>query len=371
MHVVLVLDHAHINGGQAKVAIKSALGLRQRGHAVTLFAAVAPVDPRLDEAGVKVVCLGQDDVHSTRNKLAFAAQVVWNSSAAKALRGLLRGPTRPTPSSTCMAGRRRSRPRSGRCWPRPGCRCLHHARVLPRLPERRLLRLSGREDLPSPADVLPCHRPQLRFEELSAQARCASPATPRSTISSGMKEAIRHVVLISRLQEEVAGRYFPSSTVFHRVDNPIAVPELGPKPEGPPGDFLFVGRLSPEKGAADLRRGGARRGREARPRRRRRRAPRRCVCATRKPRSSAGSRPAEVLGADARGAGARLPVGLVRGAAAGDLRGAGCTPVIVSDACAGREAVSEGENGFWFRSGDVAALAARLAALSTTPRRGG
>jgi glycosyltransferase involved in cell wall biosynthesis len=40
------------------------------------------------------------------------------------------------------------------------------------------------------------------------------------------------------------------------------------------------------------------------------------------------------------------------------------TPVIVSDACAGREAVSGGETGFWFRSGDARALAARLTQLS-------
>ena len=43
MHVVLVADHAAINGGQAKVAIESALGLAARGIRVSLFAAVGPV----------------------------------------------------------------------------------------------------------------------------------------------------------------------------------------------------------------------------------------------------------------------------------------------------------------------------------------
>ena len=51
MHVLLVADHAFVNGGQAKVAIDSALGLRARGHRVTLFAAVGPPDPRLEPAG--------------------------------------------------------------------------------------------------------------------------------------------------------------------------------------------------------------------------------------------------------------------------------------------------------------------------------
>jgi len=82
VHVVLILDHARVNGGQAKVAIDSALGLRRRGHQVTVFAAVGPVDPRLPDAGVEVICLGQDDVETTRNKAAFAAQVIWNATAA-------------------------------------------------------------------------------------------------------------------------------------------------------------------------------------------------------------------------------------------------------------------------------------------------
>ena len=39
-------------------------------------------------------------------------------------------------------------------------------------------------------------------------------------------------------------------------------------------------------------------------------------------------------------------------------------PVIVSDACAGREAVADGETGVWFRSGDPDDLAAHLRRLT-------
>ena len=39
------------------------------------------------------------------------------------------------------------------------------------------------------------------------------------------------------------------------------------------------------------------------------------------------------------------------------------TPVVVSDDCAGREGVSDGRNGLWFRSGDARDLARKLAAL--------
>ncbi len=62
MTVILVADHAHINGGQAKVAIESALGLAARGHAVIFLAAVGPADERLAAAGIETIVLGQTDV---------------------------------------------------------------------------------------------------------------------------------------------------------------------------------------------------------------------------------------------------------------------------------------------------------------------
>jgi glycosyltransferase involved in cell wall biosynthesis len=39
------------------------------------------------------------------------------------------------------------------------------------------------------------------------------------------------------------------------------------------------------------------------------------------------------------------------------------TPVVVSDVCAGREAIEDGKSGLWFRSGDPDALAAALIRL--------
>lgn len=162
----------------------------------------------------------------------------------------------------------------------------------------------------------------------------------------------------------MAGPYFPPATVFHRVGNPIAVPDLGPKSDGPPGDFLFVGRLSPEKGAAIFAEAAR----------------------------IAGLRPVFVGdGPSAEELKARYPEAAFLGWKAPEevlalMRAARAlvfpsvwyegqpltvyealalgTPAIVSDACAGREAVADGETGFWFRSGDAAALAARLAALS-------
>ena len=89
INIVIAIDHASITGGQAKVALDSALGLKRAGYNPIVFAAVAPVDPRLIEEGVEVVCLDQADLLGNSSKFVAAFQGAWNFRAAKELRRLL------------------------------------------------------------------------------------------------------------------------------------------------------------------------------------------------------------------------------------------------------------------------------------------
>ncbi len=59
---VIVNDHAVVNGGQAKVAVETALALRGGGLEVIFFSGVGPADPRLEKAGVRCICLNQFDM---------------------------------------------------------------------------------------------------------------------------------------------------------------------------------------------------------------------------------------------------------------------------------------------------------------------
>ncbi len=365
VHVVIVLDHAHINGGQANVALASALGLKARGHEVTVFAAVAPVDPRLMAAQIRVVCLDQDDIASQKNPLVFAAQVVWNGKARRALDDLL-GTLDPAQSLVHVHG-----------WAKALSPSIGRAlRAHPAIPVAYTMH----------EFFLVC--PNGGFYDYRAQAvctrrpmslacvtrNCDSRNYPRKVLRlvrhaaldhvSGLPEACRHIVTISDLQVEVAGRYFRPGTVLHRIDNPIDTPDLGPKPEAAAGDFLFVGRLSPEKGAPLFAEAARRAGLKA---------------------TFVGDGPsgdelrqaypeATFLGwksppevrALMREARALVfpsvwyegqPLTVLEALAVG-------TPVIVSDICAGRESVRDGETGLWFRSGDVEDLGRALTALS-------
>ncbi|MDP4021673.1 glycosyltransferase family 4 protein [Methylobacterium sp. NEAU 140] len=363
MHVVLVADHAAINGGQAKVAIESALGLAGRGVRVSLFAAVGPVDPRLEPAGVRVVCLDQDDVTTARNKLAFAAQAIWNGRAARALAAeLARYDARDTLVHVHAFAKALS-PAIGPALRASGLPCLYTMHeffmVCP---------TGGFYDYRAEAI---CRRAPMSASCVTTD--CDMRSYPRKVARmlrhvglaqvARLPELFHDVITISDLQESVIRPLLPRGTVFHRVDNPISVAPAPPG-EGAPGDFLFVGRVSTEKGAPVFaeaaRRAGVRAvfvgdGTE------------RADLEARYPEAvMLGWRDAGAVQALMREARALVfPSVWYEGQPLTVYEALACgTPVIVSDACAGREAVVDGETGFWFRSGDADALAAHLRRLS-------
>ena len=363
MHVVLVADHASINGGQAKVAIESALGLAARGVRVSLFAAVGPVDPRLEPAGIRVVCLDQDDVTTTKNKLAFAAQAIWNAPAARALaEELARCDARDTVVHVHAFAKALS-PSIGTALRASGLPCLYTMHeffmVCP---------TGGFYDYR--AETI-CQRTPMSLSCVgtNCDARSYPRKVARMIRHAGLAHVARlpalfdHIITISDLQESVVRPLLPKATAFHRVDNPIAV-DRQPGHDGPPGDFLFVGRVSTEKGAPIFaeaaRRAGVRAvfvgdGSE------------RDDLAKHYPEAvMLGWRDAAAVQVLMRQARALVfPSVWYEGQPLTVYEALACgTPVIVSDACAGREAVRDGETGLWFRSGDPDALAAHLRRLS-------
>ncbi|WP_430910661.1 glycosyltransferase family 4 protein [Methylobacterium sp. sgz302541] len=363
MHIVLVADHAFVNGGQAKVAIDSALGLAGRGHRVTLFAAVGPADPRLEAAGIRVVCLGQDDIATTRNKLAFAVQAIWNRAASARLSELLAG---CDPRETLVhvhAFAKALSPSIGTALRRSRLPLLYTMHefflVCPN---------GGFYEYPK-AEI--CRR--VPMSGACIATNCDARSYPRKLLRvvrhagldhvAGLRELFSHVVTISALQERAVVPYLPRTTQFHRVNNPISVARSEPK-AGKPGDFLFVGRVSTEKGAPIFAEAARRAG--VRP-----------VFVGDGPQAAELSAryPEAVMLGWRDGAGVQalmrearalvFPSVWYEGQPLTVYEALACgTPVIVSDACAGREAVEDGETGFWFRSGDPDALAAHLRSLS-------
>lgn len=85
LNVIIVNDFAHVNGGAGQVAIMTAKLLAGNGHRVIFFASVGPVGQELENVqNLSVVCLDQKDILRDPNRLRAVFQGVWNLRAAKA-----------------------------------------------------------------------------------------------------------------------------------------------------------------------------------------------------------------------------------------------------------------------------------------------
>ena len=366
--VVICFDHAAITGGQAKVAFDSALGLKRQGHRPIVFAAAGPVSPQLAENGIETICLDQKDLIGNPSKAAAAVQGVWNVPAARALAALLA--------------------------------------TLPR--DRTIVHVHGWAKALSPSIAGPIVRSGLpavytiheyfqfcpnggfynyqrhhicKLKPLSAACwttNCDSRSAARKVWRNVRLSVAKHVahlpeafadyIAISDFQQEIVAPLVPKDARLHRVDNPVSVPDLGRKPHPAQGDIIFVGRLSPEKGAFVFAEAARKAG--IRP-------------------TYVGDGPlageiaqrypeARLLGwtdtagvqAAMRGARALVfPSLWYEGQPLTVLEAKGLgLPVVVSDACAGREEVEDGVTGLWFKSADTDDLARALVALRDDAR---
>ena len=362
---VLVLDHASVTGGQARVAFDSAIGLKRRGHDPIVFAASGPVAPELEAAGIRTICLGQHDLLAHSSVVAAASQGIWNRTAATALEELL---------ATLPRGRTVIHVHGWAKALSPSIAGPIAASGLPAvytLHEYSLLCPNG--GLFNYRSEKPCGLKPL------STACWASNCDSRSYLRklwrgarhlvmdrvAGLPRVFSDIISISRFQHDAVAHRLPPGVRVHHVSNPINAEPLGPKPAGHKGPLTFIGRLSPEKGPFLFAEAARRAGVEA--------VfvgdgPLRDELARRYPeaRLVGWQGPAGVR-RHLRAAGALVfpsiwyegqPLTVLEAKALG-------TPVIVSDGCAGREAVEDGKTGIWFRCNDVDDLVAALERLAT------
>ena len=71
------------------MAISSAIGLSKFGYKVTMLSAVGPIDNKLQESNVNVICLEQSDILTDSNRLRAVVQGIWNQRARQEFEKLL------------------------------------------------------------------------------------------------------------------------------------------------------------------------------------------------------------------------------------------------------------------------------------------
>jgi len=355
--VVLVLDHAKVTGGQSRVAFDSAIGLKRRGHEPIVFAAVGPVAPELEAAGVRTVCLGQNDLLGHRSTLAAAAQGMWNAAAAASLRDLLRTLPQHGTVVHVHGWAKALSPSIASPIAESGFGAVYT------MHEYSLLCPNGgffNYRTEQPCGLKPLSSACWRTDCDSRSYARKIWRSARQVVmerAAGLPDVFSDIVSISRFQFEAVGHHLPRTARVHHISNPIDVERLGPKPPGATGPLTFVGRISPEKGPFLFAEAARMTGTEAvfvgdgplAGELKRRYPEVRMV----------GWQGPEGVRHHLRAAGALVfpsiwyegqPLTVLEAKALG-------TPVIVSDGCAGRESVEDGVTGLWFRRNDAANLA--------------
>ena len=358
--VVICTDHATVNGGQAKVAIESALGLARRGARPIVFSATAPVDPRLVAAGIEVISLGQHDLRGNPSRAAALVQGTWNRAAAAALADLLERLPRDRTVvhvhgwagalSPAIAGPIRA---SGL----PAAFTIHDYSMF--CPNGAFYNYQRDEVCELTPLSLGCIATNCDARSFSRGLWRAGRLLMAQRYA-GLPQAFSDYICVSPFQKRIVAAYLPEAARVHCVANPIDVEDLGPKETPASGEVIFVGRLSPEKGALLFAEAAERAGV----------APtfigdgpvadqlgRRFPNAVR-----LGWQTPERTRERMRKARALVfpslwyegqPLTVLEAMALG-------TPVVVSDVCAAREAIADGVSGLWFKSADVGALAEAL-----------
>jgi len=363
LHIVIVLDHAALNGGQAKVALESAIALKQAGHVPIVFAAAGPIEPRLAQAGVETVCLGQHDLISNPSRVAGALQGVWNLAAARAMGALL---ARLPREKTVVHVHGWAKALSGSFAPAvraagvPACYTFHEYYLC--CPNGGFYDYHDHHVCALTARSAACWAKNCDNRNYAMKLWRAARHAVVTDIAR-LPELMADFIVISDFQMAKVAPYLPANVRAHRISNPIDAEELGRKPAPASGDFLFVGRLSPEKGifhfaeaariagvtpvfAGDGPAAEELRARFPQARLLGWRSPAQVRQAMREARALVfpsvwlEGQPLTVLEAKATG-----------------------LPVIVSDACAGRDEVQDGETGFWFESQNARDLAAKIERL--------
>jgi len=89
-YVVVINDVAEIAGGTEKVAVTTAIALADAGYRVGFFAGKGPVDPQFAKnSAIRVRCLEQLRIFEDPNRKAAMLRLMWNQVAADELRTFL------------------------------------------------------------------------------------------------------------------------------------------------------------------------------------------------------------------------------------------------------------------------------------------
>ena len=249
MRAVVLNDYAFISGGASAVSISSARGLAARGVPTIYFTSVEPNDAaRVEVAGLRVVCIGDQEIAHDSNRLRAFTKGLWNRHAAQALDRELAA---LDPADTIV---------HVHMWTKVlSSSVLHLAirrgfKVLITLHDFFIACPTGGLFLPKTAELCPYVPLSWKCLRCSCDRRNYGHKIWRSarTVLQNkilrIPEGVAHFVGVSQLSMNLMRPWLPSGSSVTIVRNPVEAVDLGAAPVADSAPFLFIGRFSQEKG---------------------------------------------------------------------------------------------------------------------------
>jgi len=248
MHIVILAEFAVASGGAEKVAVESARGLAEAGHAVTYVQAIdGPADALLDHPGIARLTLNNADIWD-RPAHRAALSGVWDGPSATRLGAALDAlPVRPDLVHLHQWTRSLS----------PSVFPVLFARGLPvvvTLHDYFMACPNGvyyRFDRAAPCALTP-------LSPACLAARCDGRSRLHKLVRVGRNAVLRTALRGRSLDvihvcdagvARMGGLLGHLDLTHHRVDNPVRVARTGPADPARGDAVVYVGRLTREKGA--------------------------------------------------------------------------------------------------------------------------
>jgi glycosyltransferase involved in cell wall biosynthesis len=250
MKVVIVHDfaNAELGAGATRCALDTALALKAQGTDVTFFAAAGDPDADLTRAGVPVIGLGQSDIRRNASRAKAMMQGLWNADAADALGRVIAGADLANTIFHVHTWAKALSPSVLPVLTGPGVNSVFHLHeYFAACPN------GGFFVYPS---LSICRRKPLGLDCLTTQCDSRSGAVKAWRIGRHAMMRLRghypdrasNFIMLSETQRAALAPYLPHSARVTLMRNPIAVERQERLARTGEARYLFVGRVSKEKG---------------------------------------------------------------------------------------------------------------------------
>lgn len=248
MNVVIINDRGFSGGGASKVAVTSAIELARRGIHTRFFAAQGPIAPELERENISTDLLDQHDLLSSPSRASAAIRGTWNAMAQSRLLDFVSDLPKGQTILHLHSWSKALSPSIFNALRSSGHICvatLHDYGFV--CPNGGLYNYQTEDNCNLTPMSLQCAMCNCDARSYSHKLWRLTRHSILNTVAAA-PTALSHVINVSNFSENVYRPHLPSSLPSSIINNPIDVPHLPPASPALSSKFVFVGRLSREKG---------------------------------------------------------------------------------------------------------------------------